>query len=86
MNYIIADGSTVNIEVGMKVTINPDYVPACFPKNTEFPISEVTPSYPYVHFYHESEDQDDDGLPITKVDIDETSAVTPKLITGVITS
>lgn len=85
MQYRIANGSLVDIEVGNKVCINPDYLPQGLTGEDQLSVTQVTTDYPYVHFFKEETYLDEDGISHSSVKVDETSAVSPILITEVIT-
>lgn len=87
MNLVIADGSTKDIVVGSIVTIKDDFTPTYFNGQTQFVVTKIEQYgsvwYPFVKFYAEQKYLDKEEVERTAMILDEESAVSPELITGV---
>lgn len=87
MLLTIADGTQKDIVVGSIITIKDDFTPTYFNGSTQFTVTKLEQygaiTYPFVKFYAEQKYFDKEEIERVAVILDEESAVSPELITGV---
>lgn len=88
MFLTISGGVQKDINVGSVVTLNTNYIPAWFKSTDQFTVTKLEEYsgkwYPFVRFYKEEISLDSEDVEQVKVVIDEVSAVSPEIITGVL--